>query len=420
MSHIEIAEEIIVKLQKFIHSKSFKEMYFAEKNSCFSRNRKMPLPEIIAFLTQRSVNSLDIKIDKWIESFNREKDYSISRQAISKARQQIPEKIFHDFLRLSAETFLEKEKKKNWQGYQVYAIDGTDLQIPTTQETLEEFGAVKTRFQNRMAGASASALFDVLNDMILDSVICPYKTCERKMAKELLDTVLTEDRRKKSIVVFDRGYPSYEFLGYLTEKGINYVIRIKEQMSLLRDGNKKDGEVYRKCGGKCRTIRTIQLELGNGMKEYLITNLSRNLVKQEQFQELYFLRWGIEGKYKELKKSIEIECFSGKKSICIKQDFYISLFLANISALLKKEVDVKIEEEKKNEKEYQGRKSYLIYWVNKRMGKWLLNIEEIKSAMEMIIEKCKKKRSQIRRDRKCERNLNLNRRKYSINHKCCL
>lgn len=420
MSHGEITEEILTKLQKFLHPKNLKEKYFVERNSAFSRNRKMPLPEMIAFLTQRSVNSLDIKVDKWIESLKKENGATISRQAISKARQQIPEQIFHDFLRLSAETFLERGKKKSWQGYQVYAIDGTDIQLPTTEETLKEFGAVKGRFPSRLAGASASALFDVLNDLILDSVLCPYKTCERQMAKELLDAVLTEERRKKAIVIFDRGYPSYEFLGYLTEKRINYVIRIKEQMSLLRDENKADGEVYRKCGNKCRTIRTIQLELERGIKEYLITNLPKERIKAEDFKELYFLRWGIEGKYKELKKGMEMENFSGKKSICIKQDYYISLFLSNICAILKREVDVRIEEEKKTPKEYQCRRSYLIWRVNMRIGMWLLNIEEIKKEMEVVIERCKKKRSQIRRNRKCERNLNLNRRKYSINHKCCL
>lgn len=420
MSHMEVTEEILIELQKLMHAPHFKETYFVEGNENFIRNRKMPLPEMIAFLTQRSANSLDIKINKWVEALKKENGDTISRQAISKARQQIPEQIFHDFLRFSAETFLKKGEKKNWHGYQVYAIDGTDLQIPTTEETLKEFGEVKTRFQNRMAGASSSALFDVLNDIILDSVFCPYKTCERQMAKELLDNVLTEGRRKKTIVVFDRGYPSYEFLGYLTEKGINYVIRIKRQMRLLRDENKLDGEVYRKCGGKCRTIRTIQLELESGISEYLITNLPREAVGLAQFKELYFLRWGIEGKYKELKKSIEIECFSGKKSICIKQDFYISLFLSNICALLKKEVDARIEEEKKTETEYQCRRSYLIYEVNKRIGMWLLHMEEMKSAIEKLIERCKKKRSQIRRNRKCERNLNLNRRKYSINYKCCL
>ena len=73
MSHGEITEEILTKLQKFLHPKNLKEKYFVERNSAFSRNRKMPLPEMIAFLTQRSVNSLDIKIDKWVESLKKEK-----------------------------------------------------------------------------------------------------------------------------------------------------------------------------------------------------------------------------------------------------------------------------------------------------------------------------------------------------------
>lgn len=50
----------------------------------------------------------------------------------------------------------------------------------------------------------------------------------------------------------------------------------------------------------------------------------------EKFKELYFLRWGIESKYKELKCSIEIEEFSGTKPNSIEKDFYVSVYLLMI------------------------------------------------------------------------------------------
>lgn len=60
-------------------------------------------------------------------------------------------------------------------------------------------------------------------------------------------------------------------------------------------------------------VRVIKLMLPDGTKETLVTNIFDSKITVAMFKELYFLRWGIECKYKELKSSIEIEEFSGKK-----------------------------------------------------------------------------------------------------------
>lgn len=420
MRYLDIVKNIFIELQKQVSYQTLKEKYFLHDKAAFTRKRNMPLTELVAFLLQRSTNGLDIKLDKWFSEWMQEDSTPVSRQAISKARQLLPHEIFHDFLRLSAEKFVSNTiSKKRWNGYQIYAIDGTDLQIPTTEETLNEFGKIKSRYGTQIAGASASLLYDVLNDVIIDGVICSYKTSERKMAKTLLENTVFRNNKENSIVVFDRGYPSYEFLGYLFDNNIKFVIRVKEQMSRYRNTDMEDGEVYRKCGNKCRTLRTIQLELENGSKEYLITNLTKE-ISHDSFKELYFLRWGIEGKYKEIKSRFELENFSGKKSICIKQDFYINLFLTNICSLLKQEIDNKQANDKGLTQKYQTRKTFVIYRVNRIISGLVLKRVELEEELVKIIECCKKKRSQIRPNRKCERNLNVNRRKYSNNYKSCI
>ena len=421
MCYLQTVEKIFQKIQTNLKSNTFKKTYFSEDSPFFTRKRNMPFAEMIAFLMQRSTTSMDIKIDKWFEDWMSERNAVVSRQAISKSRQHIPPEIFHDFLRLSVKMFKDNcKKKKSWNGYRILAIDGTDLQIPTTTENLSVYGGIKSRYKKQMAGATAGALFDVLNDIILDSELSPYKTCERKIAKKLLDTTMTEELKEESIVLFDRGYPAYEFLGYLFEKKINFVIRIKEQMTRLRDTRSDDGEVYRKCGNGCRSIRTIHLKLPTGTDEYLITNMPQEKLTIDHFQELYFLRWGIESKYKELKESIEVENFSGKKSICVKQDYFISLFLSNICSLIKQQTDLEISTEKRTDKEYQTRRKYLIYQMNKSISGVVLEKISTKKVLKDMVKKCKKIRSQIRRNRRCERNFNLNRRKYTMNHKTCI
>ena len=72
------------------------------------------------------------------------------------------------------------------------------------------------------------------------------------------------------------------------------------------------------------------------MTETLVTNIYDNTITPSKFKELYFLRWGVESKYKELKNSLKIEEFSGTKPIAIEQDFYASIYLSMVGALLKK------------------------------------------------------------------------------------
>ena len=78
---------------------------------------------------------------------------------------------------------------------------------------------------------------------------------------------------------------------------------------------------------------------------------------------LYSLRWGIESKYRELKNRLEIENFNSLKPICIKQEFYIAMFLSNVAAILKQEADKKISSEASlNFKKhgYQANRSFIL------------------------------------------------------------
>ena len=81
-------------------------------------------------------------------------------------------------------------------------------------------------------------------------------------------------------------------------------------------GNEKDGtEDIR--------IRVIEVILSDGTKEYLATNLFDSHISQQMFRELYFYRWPVETKYKELKSRLAIEEFSGATTTSVLQEFYI-------------------------------------------------------------------------------------------------
>ncbi len=76
---------------------------------------------------------------------------------------------------------------------------------------------------------------------------------------------------------------------------------------------------------------------------------------------MYHKRWEIETKYGELKTRMRLENFSGKNPQAIRQDLYATLFISNLSALIKSFAESDIEEELTNDKyHYQLNRSFII------------------------------------------------------------
>ena len=56
-------------------------------------------------------------------------------------------------------------------------------------------------------------------------------------------------------------------------------------------------------------IRVLEIPLDDGTREYLATNLFDPAVTKDMFRDLYFYRWPVELKYKELKSRFAMEEF---------------------------------------------------------------------------------------------------------------
>ena len=82
------------------------------------------------------------------------------------------------------------------------------------------------------------------------------------------------------------------------------------------------------------TLRLVRVDLPNDV-EVIITNLmDSERYPAHLFKSLYHARWGVEENYKRLKQWVEIENFSGKSALSIKQDFYAKILAMNLTALL--------------------------------------------------------------------------------------
>ena len=110
---------------------------------------------------------------------------------------------------------------KRYKGYRLLSIDGTVLEINNSENLRKEFGYIKNQ-TIEVARTRAEGLYDIENDMMLTSVIGKYKASERAQAEDLINK-LEVLGSSNDLILFDRGYPSREFISFIENKKIHYL-----------------------------------------------------------------------------------------------------------------------------------------------------------------------------------------------------
>jgi hypothetical protein len=192
----------------------------------FSRKRNIVFKYLVYYLLSNGNNSIENNISSFRTLFQNIDLPKVSKQALSKSRQGISFEAFSELFALTVDRFYDDyQPQKTFKGYNVLAIDGTTIQLPTTKENCEVFGYSPNQTDRTEAVATGSMIYDVLNDYIIEAKINKYKYAERKSAIEHLDRVEELSFGKNTILVFDRGYPSYDMFNQINDLGYSFVIR---------------------------------------------------------------------------------------------------------------------------------------------------------------------------------------------------
>lgn len=355
------------------------------KETYFTRigNNKMTFKSIVVFILNFVRKSLQLELDDYFNDINGT-NFNVTKQAFSEARQKISPNAFIKMSDEIIKWFYKDTDFKRYKGYRLLSIDGTVLEINNSEKLRIEFGYIENQ-TIKVARARAAGLYDVENDMIIASVLSRYNESERDQAEKLINK-LEEIGLSNDLILFDRGYPSRDFISFIENKKIHYLMRVSgaflKEVLTVTDS---DNIVEVKYKGKIIKMRVLKFELSSGITEILITNVFDKSFDVAAFKELYFRRWGIEVKYNELKNRLQIENFSGETPIAIEQDFYATMYLSNMVALAKMDANAIIEEENKDKSlkyEYKVNTNILI-------GK-LKN-----SLVLMLLERSPRKRSKI-------------------------
>jgi len=313
----------------------------------------------------------------------------ISQQAFSKLRANFDHSPFETMVRtVVKEEYSGKYELPLWNGFHLFANDGSYLQLPWEKELKQEYGV---RGGGGRPSAGVSILYDVLHGWVLDPIITSTNMNEREECEKHIDFLCEQLPHlvEQSIMLLDRGYPSLELLEKLQKSGLKYLARCSSQFAPeINTAPLGDTTVTLKNGIRVRVIKFV---LKDGNIETLATNLFD--LPESMFPELYALRWGVETAYSRLKQELCVEKLSGKTPNSIRQDFWASMVLMNAVAVFQKVADEEIRERHKDKPvkyEYRARTSDLIITLRDRFifavlcGRPLLAKWEMASVIKSI------------------------------------
>lgn len=424
-------------IRNMIYSEELKEKSRLNKKD-FTRNRKVGFITLVCIILNMIKKSTQLELDDFLKKFGTEDaNYSTyTKQSFSEARQKLSPEAFKILNKGFIEKYYEDNDFKKYKNYRLLAVDGSCLEVPNSEELKKHYGyATNSNSRQKAARALSSTLYDVENKLVIGSLIGRYDDSERELAMKNINSLCLNQEKIKDLILFDRGYPSIEFILYLNQKKIKYVMRTsasfyKEVISTKTQdenveivitkerarGSKKRGKIIPV--GTIIKLRVLKIVLDTGETETLITNLNQDELKFEESKELYFKRWGIETKFDELKNKFQIENFSGVKPLIIEQDFYATLLLSNIASIFEQEAEEALNEKnlKKNLKhEYKINKNILVGKLKNSLIEMLLESDVDKRSIlyDEFIQEIKRNVVPVIKERTFKRNKSLSTSKYS-------
>lgn len=368
----------------------------------------------------------------------------ISKQAFSLARGYLNHKVFIKFNNILLEEYY-KEDYQTYKGYLVFACDGTSLELPSTKEFINDFGCPSNqKGKSRRPLGTSSILYDINNEIIVDGLLDKYASDEKMMFLQHLENLkeISSLKKKKIIILFDRGYPSMEIMAKMKENNIDFIIRNKKsyltaskvaakyanydrvktikitsdmtrQKSWLRSFAKENNSEI--------DLRFVSGRFKDGEIGVFITSLPNNIFTREEIVELYKRRWEIETHFRYEKKACAFENFACKTTLRLKQEYYCKIYTINFATLIaetaKEKVYKKIElGEIESQKSFKINKNVAIGLVKDNIARILLS-KNSEEYIDTIVAFLVKHRIQVIDDRVFKRNLLTRKRSYEIQYR---
>ena len=354
-----------------IHSDSFVEFCRNGNPNIFVRNRKMPLDDLAFSMINRKGLTLKLELRGYMNISH--PGTRISKPGYLKQRMKLNPEAFVDLYQFHNRNYYSDPETELYtiNGYLVLAADGSDINVPTTPETLAAYGNASKKGGKPCAQIGLGCLYDALNRMILEASINKVKFNEMAVAESQIAAVRETIGDHPFVVTMDRGYPSTPAFLRMIDSDTCFVARLKssdfkaEQQALASDdedvnialtksrrfhymGTPDEATVMSR---DSFTLRMVRVWLDEAQTEYevLATNLPREKFPAECFGEIYHLRWRIETAYQTLKDRLQMENFTGTKPVLLEQDIYSTIYVSNIAEDIARDIEQEQADHLKND-----------------------------------------------------------------------
>ena len=293
---------------------------------------------------------------------------AVSVPGYLKAREKLNPYALLELARFHAKNVYASDEVADYKGYLLLSVDGSTLNVPTNEETLEAYGNASSAGKAQ-ATCGMSAVFDSLNRQIINATMNRGGFDERGQVTAHFEAVDDVTGGRPYMLVMDRGYPSLVLMADLEDAGVPYVIRCypnflsgefelaaasggdvetevdlaaKKRLDYIK---RKNPEGY----GRLRShaplkARFLLIDIGNDTPELIVTNLPAKDFSADDIKEIYHLRWNVETCFAMLKDKLQTENFTGTKPVLIEQDIFASMYILNVAYDLANEAEQKLKE----------------------------------------------------------------------------
>lgn len=336
-----------------------KDSFVMHPGKDFSRNRVLPFKRTMEAIIGMQGNSLNKElIDVFPDISNRPTPSALVQQ-----RKKIkPEAFKYAFDQFNAKT--ETYDTAVYNGYHLFAIDGTALNIPKNENSDTYFEQGFNQFQ-------LITLYDICSETFKDCIIQPRPKMNEVVAcKELIKR---NKFPEKSIIVGDRGFSSHNLYETVNRTdNLDYLIRVRNDYSnetkklpmteldiqvalTIYTSQTKHNQLEVKAErakiifGKSKfgkpkkyvhwdyedgcplSMRIVRFKIKDDTYETIVTSLDEAEFPISEIKKLYQKRWGIETAFRNLKYALGLSRFHSKHEDFVRQEIYAHLLMYNFS-----------------------------------------------------------------------------------------
>ena len=331
--------------------------YVRHPGADFTRMRKMGAGDVIRALVCMGAGTLGCELDGFLEA-----PRTCTPSAFCQARAKIEPEALRQLLLRFAPAAPERPMPG---GLRLAAVDGTEVVMQRNPRDAETHSPKSNGSGIGYNSVYATALLDMGSGRFLDAVVQPGPAKDEPAAfRELADRC-----DPALVLVGDRNFAGYNNFAHCLERGVGFVIRLKDSFAArllgagpLPDEADEDVELllsrsrraelradpgYRYVAPNMRfdylggggssyrmRLRVVRFAVGGGRSANLATSLGRAECTLEELEGIYAGRWGIETAFRDLKHAVGLAKLHSAGFRGAAQEVYARMVLYNFCSAM--------------------------------------------------------------------------------------